>query len=130
MQKQGCIAAHSTDAEVRAYFKGSQFNRYWRMILEFIGEDMSEPTIIYEDNQPCIDIITAGHITKRVKHMTVPVGMIGEEIKRGHNLPFKIPGLLNPSDNGTKPNPSSTFHRHVRFCRGQRFYPPAGSEHY
>ena len=56
--------------------------------------------------------------------------MIGEEINRGHNLPFKIPGLLNPSDNGTKPNPSTTFHRHVRFCRGQRFYPPPGSEHY
>ena len=50
---------------------------------------MNEPTIIYEDNQPCIDIIIAGHITKLVKHIAIPIGMIREEINRGHNLPFK-----------------------------------------
>ena len=100
------------------------------MILEFMGQGMKEPTIIYEDNQPCIDIIRAGHITKLVKHIAIPVGMIGEEINRGHNIPVKIPGILNPPDNGTKPNPSSTFHRLVKFCRGQRFYPPPGSEHF
>ena len=100
------------------------------MILKFMGLDMTEPTIIYEDNQPCIDIIRVGHISQRVKHITIPVEMIGEEINRGHNLPVKIPGILNPPDNGTKPNPSSTFHRLVRFCRGQRYYPPPGSEHY
>ena len=76
MQKQTCIAAHSTDAEVRAYFKASQFNVYWRMILEFMRQDMKEPTIMYEDNQPCIDIIIAGHITKLVKHIAIPIGMI------------------------------------------------------
>ena len=52
-------------------------------------QDMNEPTIIYEDNQPCIDIIIAGHITKLVKHIAIPIGMIREEINRGHNLPFK-----------------------------------------
>ena len=56
--------------------------------------------------------------------------MIEEESNRGHSLPFKIPGPLNPSDNGTKPNLSYTFHRHVRFCIEQRFYPPLGSDHY
>ena len=100
------------------------------MILKPMGLDMTEPTVIYKDNQPCIDIIIAGHITKLVKHIAIPVGMIKEEINRGHNIPIKIPGLLNPPDNGTKPNPSSTFHRLVRFCRGQRFYPPPGTEHY
>ena len=129
MGKQTCIASHSTDAETRAYYTAMQLNKYWRMILTFMGMDMSEPTIIYEDNQPCIDIITAGQITKLVKHIAIPVAMINEDIAAGNSKPVKIDGKLNPPDNGTKPNPSSTFHRHYQFCRGQIFYPPAGSEH-
>ena len=129
MQKQTCVAAHSTDAEVRAYFTGMQFSKYWRAILQFLGQNISNPTTIYEDNQPCISIIEAGHITKLVKHIAIPVAMITEDINKKGSRPCKIPGPINPSDIGTKPNPTSTFHRHLRFCRGQHYYPPAGSEH-
>ena len=55
--------------------------------------------------------------------------MIAEDINKKGSTPHKIPGIVNPADNGTKPNPASTFHRFFRFCRGQRYYPPAGSEH-
>ena len=129
MQKQTCMAAHSTDAETRAYFTAMQYNKYWRMILEFMGKRMTQPTTIYEDNQPCIDIIMAGQITKLVKHIAIPVAMINEDIAAGNNKPNKIDGKLNLPDNGTKPNPSSTFHRFYQWCRGQIFYPPPGSEH-
>ena len=129
MGKQACVAAHSTDAEVRAYFTGMQFSKYWRAVLQFLDQDISKPTIIYEDNQPCIDILKAGQITKLVKHIAIPVAMITEAINKKGSVPHKIPGVLNPSDNGTKPNPTDTFHRFFRFCRGQRYYPPAGSEH-
>ena len=118
MGKQTCVAAHSTDAEVRAYFTGMQFSKYWRAVLQFLGQDISKPTIIYEDNQPCIDILKAGQITKLVKHIAIPVALITEDINKKGSVPHKIPGVLNPSDNGTKPNPTGTFHRFFRFCRG------------
>ena len=51
------------------------------MVLEFMGQDMSEPTIIYKNNQPCIDIIKAGHITELVKHIAISIGMIGEKFQ-------------------------------------------------
>ena len=37
------------------------------------------PTDIYEDNQPAIDIIEAGQITSRVKHMATAIAIIHEE---------------------------------------------------
>ena len=129
MGKQTCIAAHSTDAEVRAFFTAAMRNRFMRMIVDFLHMPMKGPTKIFEDNQPAIDIMSAGQITSRVKHMAVPVAMIHEDIKAGIVEPVKIAGQINPSDIGTKPLAAPTLHRHARQCRGQRFYPPAGSEH-
>ena len=41
------------------------------------------PTDIYEDNQPARDIIEAGQITSRVKHMATAIAIIHEEYKKG-----------------------------------------------
>ena len=71
----------------------------------------------------------AGQITGRVKHMATVIAMIVEDIKAGNNIPKKIKGTINPADIGTKPLPASTLHCHARQCRGQRFYPPANTEH-
>jgi hypothetical protein len=129
MGKQSCIAAHSTDAEIRAFFTAMLQNRYFRPILEYLRIPLRDPTVIWEDNQPAIDIMTANQITSRVKHMAVPIAMINEDIQQGTCMPKKISGILNPADIGTKPLPASTLHRHWRFGRGQRFYPPVESEH-
>ena len=129
MGKQSCIAAHSTDAEIRAFFSAMMLNRYFRPILEYLRIPLHEPTVIWEDNQPAIDNMTANQITSRVKHMAVPIAMINEDIQKGLCVPKKISGILNPSDIGTKPLPASALHRHWRFGCGHRFYPSAQSEH-
>ena len=129
MGKQSCIAAHSTDAEIRAFFSAMMLNRYFRPILEYLRIPLRDPTVIWEDNQPAIDIMVANQITGQVKHMAVPIAMINEDIQKGLCIPKKISGILNPSDIGTKPLPASTLHRHWRWGRGHRFYPPAESEH-
>ena len=41
---------------------------------------MSEPTTIFEDNQPAIDIMQGGQITSRVKHMAAPIAVTQEAI--------------------------------------------------
>ena len=129
MGKQSCIAAHSTDAEVRAYYTGIHKNKYYRVLCQFLKIPIDQPTTIWEDNQPAIDVMLAGQITGRVKHMATVIAMIVEDIKAGNNIPKKIKGTINPADIGTKPLPASTLHRHARQCRGQRFYPPANTEH-
>ena len=129
MAKQTCVAAHSTDAEIRAYYSGVQLNKYLRCVQTFLRHDMSKPTIIYEDNQAALDIMAAGHITSRVKHMAVPIAICHEDIKAGNSEGHKILGILNPSDLGTKPLPASSFHRQSRQLRGQRYYPAAGTLH-
>ena len=61
--------------------------------------------------------------------MGVAIAIINEQIRLGNVKGEKINGILNTSDIGTKPLPSSTFHRHFRQGRGQRFYPSADTEH-
>ena len=106
--KQSMVAAHSTDAEVRAFKSAMKRNRYLRVVCQFLRIPQDGPTIIYEDNQPAIDIMMAGQITSRVKHMAVDVAMIREDIILGNSIPKKIKGTINPADIGTKPLPSST----------------------
>ena len=73
MAKQTCVAAHYTDSEIRAHFLEVQLNKYLRCVQTFLRHDMTKPAIIYGDNQAALDIMAAGHITSRVKHMAVPI---------------------------------------------------------
>ena len=129
MGKQSCVAAHSTDAEIRAFYSAMLTNRAIRPICEFMGIPNRGPTPIHEDNQPAIDIMVAGQITSRVKHMAIPVKMIAEDIEMKRVEPKKISGLINSPDIGTKPLPAQSHHRFFRQLRGQRFYPDPSTEH-
>ena len=129
IEKQSCIASHSADAEICSFFSAVMLNRYLQEIAQWIGIRMTEPTTIYEDNQACLDVINAGQITQRTRHMAVAVGICQEDVKRGLASGSKVQGTLNMSDNGTKPNPTSAHHFQCRFSQGERFYPLASSLH-
>ena len=57
------------------------------------------------------------------------VGICQEDVKRGLAKGSKVLGTLNMSENGTKPNPTSTHHFQVRLGQRERFYPLASSLH-
>ena len=97
--------------------------------MEYLQIPLRDPTVIWEDNQPAIDIMTANQITSRVKHTAVPIAMINEDIQQGTCIPKKISGILNPANIGTKPLPALALNWHWCFGQGQRFYPPVESEH-
>ena len=67
MGPQSCTAAHSTDAEIQAQFTAAMRNRHLHPIMEWLHMPLAGPTGIWEDNQPAIDIVSAGHITGRVQ---------------------------------------------------------------
>ena len=56
MNKQSCVAAHSTDAEIRAFHQACQLNWYLRVVCTFLKIPLPGPTITWEDNQAAIDI--------------------------------------------------------------------------
>ena len=123
------IALHSTDAETRAFFTATKMNNYLRDICTYLGMNQDQPTITYEDSQPCIDILQSNAITSRVKHMAVTVNYCHQEIEMQKIVPMKIKTTLNIADVGTKPLAGPSHHRHYEYARGVRYYPPPTSDH-
>ncbi len=116
MGNQTCVAAHLTDAEGPAFYTAFQMNKYLSLVDEWLLLPFKKATIIYEDNQPLIDILNAGQITGRVKYMAVPLAICHREIKLRHCELKKLSGILNESDLGTKPLPALLFHRLLQWC--------------
>ena len=114
------------------YFTGVKRGLALQDLAEFIGFDTKQiyPTQIFEDSQPCINILKANTVTTQVKHIATPIHFIHSEIGKGMFVMRKIDTSINLADSGTKPTLSP-----VHFCQfdhtiGVRFYPPSGSEHY
>ena len=112
MEKQSCVAADSTDAEVRAFYTCTRINIYLRKINEFLQMHLDGPTKIFEDNQACMNILTANKVTTRVKHIAVPIAIIHEQIKMMKVIPEWVPTNLQLGDIGNKPLANTLFHRH------------------
>ena len=131
MDKQSYMAAHSNDAGIRDYFTAMMTNRYLRPVLAWLWCPLPGPTTIREDNHPAIDIMMAGHISSRVKHMAVPIVMIYEDIQQQSSQPKNIPGVLNPGNLGVKPLPlaASSLHYNAHQVCGHQHLPFPTSEH-
>ena len=71
MGKQSCVAAHSTESEIRAYYMAVQFLKYFHLLLTWLDHNMSEPTTIFEDNKGCIDLVNVPKIRPRTKHIAL-----------------------------------------------------------
>ena len=132
MEQQKVVALHSTDSETRGVFAGTKRGLTLQAIAEFLGFPNKNiyPTPIYEDSQPCIDILQANTVTTRVKHIAVPIHFIHHQIAMKKFTMVKIGTQLNLADSGTKPTPGPTHFRHFDQSIGVRFYPPLESEHH
>ena len=103
MGNQTCVAANSTDAIGCAFYTAVQMKKYLLLVDEWLNLPFKKAIIIWEDNQPLIDILKAGHITGLAKHMAVTIAICHREIKLSRCEQKKILGIINPSDLGTKP---------------------------
>ena len=131
-KQQRCVALHSTDSEIRGVFSCVKRGMNIQDVAIFMGmpRDSVLPTPIYEDSQPCIDVLDAKTVTSRVKHIAVPIHFIHDQIQDGLFVMRKIGTNLNLCDSGTKPNPAPIHFRQYDHTSGVRFYPPANSSHY
>jgi hypothetical protein len=108
--KQSLVTTSSTHAEARALYQ---------LILEVIfvvnlctelGRPVSLPAVIFEDNQPVIDVST-GELrrAKNVKHFVMLVNFIREQVESGLVSLAKVDTLDNVADILTKIVSGSAF---------------------
>jgi hypothetical protein len=121
--KQPAVAAHSTDAELRAMFMALKRTVAFRHFLEYLGyaQALPAPTRHHEDNQPSIDIISANKVTSRVRHVHIPICYMHYHYDRGTFAPSFCKGTLMCADICTKPTAGPLHHRHFNWLRGARF---------
>ena len=115
---QPTIATSSTEAEFCAGVTGAKVAKYLRSVLSDLGFAQEEPTPLYMDNQAAIAMINERKPTTRSRHIDIQHFAIQEWRARGDIVMRHIAGILNPSDQATKPLGWTLHSRHVRRLMG------------
>jgi hypothetical protein len=102
VKTQPAVATTSTEVEIFAAVHAGKVCRYLRCILCQLGFANCQPTIIYEDDQSCINIVNQGKLTERTRHVDIQWFAI-QEWRSASDLVLKhLLGKINPADALTK----------------------------
>ena len=116
---QSITALSSTKAEFIAAVTAAKTARFLRSILTELGFPQTEPTPIYEDNQPTIDIVASRKPTERTRHIDIRYFAIQDWVHKTKDINLQhIPGKINPADDLTKPLGRVLHERHARYIMG------------
>lgn len=102
-RKQACIALSSTEAEIVALAETCREAAWIRRLLKDFNELQKTPTIIYEDNQSCINRLKNGSCTTRTKHMDTKYFYTKDLKSSGEVDIVYCPSERNEADMLTKP---------------------------
>ena len=130
VHKDMCIASSSTDAETRGAFCGVRRIITARLFLTHLGFPNPCPTPLFEDNKGTFDLIQAGRLTPRSKHINVPLCYGHQKYKSGEFIVSQCSTHLMLADGLNKALPAPTLKHHSNIYTGRRFLPPKDSSHY
>jgi len=128
--KQMAIATSTTDSETRSLFTGLRKVLTFRNFLRHLGFPEQAPTTIFEDNQGTSDIVNAGRLTPRVKHIDIPLCFIHDHHKQGSFEVKRCHTTLMLADGLNKALAGPVIKRHSDQYTGKRFYPKQNSPHH
>jgi hypothetical protein len=111
---QSITATSSTEAEFLAAVSAAKTARYLRSILQELGFEQSTPTVLYIDNDSAIKMINSRRPTERARHIDIQWFAIQDWKDQGDITTCHIPGIINPSDDLSKP---LGWVLHTRHCR-------------
>ena len=78
--------------------------KYIRSVLCILRSPQTDQTPIYEDNKPTIDIVASQKPTEWTRHIDICFFAIQDWIHKSKDITLlHIPGVINPSDDLTKP---------------------------
>lgn len=84
-----------------------------RGLLFELGEDISKPTVIYEDNQGCIATTSSGKASHKLKHVDIRYHFVRDIIEKGDIVVMYIGTENQLADIMTKGLPAVT-HNNAR----------------
>jgi hypothetical protein len=101
------------EAEIKALDLLALAVIYTRNLMEFLGYEITKPTIIFCDNKSAIELCKTLKQTHKSRHIQVRISFIRECFnKRLIEVKF-CPTDLNVADVLTKPLPSESFNKHI-----------------
>lgn len=80
--KQNIVASSSCEAEFISISEASKEVKWLRQLLEEMHESIVNPTLIYEDNQSCIELVRDHRFSYKTKHMDTRYKMIRDMVKQ------------------------------------------------
>ena len=87
-RKQTCVALSSTEAEYVALAEACQESIWISLLLEDFLDRKKNTTVIFEDNQSCLKLISNKKFSHRTKHIDTKFHLV-KELKEGGTLDFK-----------------------------------------
>jgi hypothetical protein len=116
---QTLTAGSSTESEFIAAVTAAKLARYLRSVLKQLGFLQTKPTVIFIDNVSALKIINDNTSpTDRTRHMDLRFFAIQDWRESGDIVMSHIAGILNPSDDLTKPLGWVLHSRHCRCIMG------------
>ena len=116
---QQVVAHSSTEAEFVAACDASKIALYLRSILEDIGIDQQEATLIMEDNSGALLMANTGQPTRRTRHIDVKHFAIQDWVEQDLILLEVIKTDDNSADHFTKALGRNLFHMHNDVIMGR-----------
>lgn len=108
-RRQNSVATSSTEAEYMALYEGVKEACWLKSLLSSIHLNMSNPIVIYEDNNGCIAIANNPTDHKRSKHIDVKYHFSREKVEQKVITLKYIPTGQQLADAFTKPLPAVQF---------------------
>lgn len=111
-RKQNIVTLSSTEAEFVALPDACKELLWLRKLLRDMHQEVDEPTIVYEDNQSCLDFITREKFSIRMKHVDTTAHFVKHYVDNGIVHCVWSPTDERIADLLTKPLPVS---KHAKF---------------
>ena len=115
---QSITATSSAEAEFLAAALTAKQARYLRSILKELGFEQPGPATLCCDNQSAINMVNARVPTERSRHIDIQHFATQDWKESGDVIMSFTPGIINPSDDLTKPLGWILHSRHARRIMG------------
>jgi len=125
--KDKTVSLSTTQSELHALVECTKTILWYRELLNEIGLQQTEPTVIYQDNHNVLELVSKD-ITNdaKSKYLINKINFIRDLVQRHIILPTYCPTTQNTADIGTKPLDRQYYNLHSKGIRfGPDTTPPA-----
>jgi hypothetical protein len=123
------VMQHTTDSEITTHYLAVQFLKPIRRQFEIMGLPLLLPSDNYTDNSAVDAITAAGRMTRRCRHIDIPIAYLHQERDKTYSTKLTKTQLML-ADSGTKANVPAVFKRFKYWASGHYFLPKLGTDHY